>query len=247
MMLARELAVGLLDLVGRGVLGNAEGVVQASPSLTPRRSRAPAGAPCRRAGSPSAAPAGPSLPRRPRPAGRGAPRGRADRTRPPCRSPSARAARAAPASERCTSWTPSSSLASSCCAAASSARSRSSSTGSSSFSEPLVRALGQLGVLAGDPLAVVVEVGGEPEVGVVRSRRIFGRRLLDDLLEPRPRRARDSSVTTSSPLPLVDDLVVGVLDDLVLGGRAAVAGRRRLRLRAGLRVDARPPACGTPR
>jgi hypothetical protein len=35
-------------------------------------------------------------------------------------------------------------------------------------------------MLARDPLAVVVEVGCEPEIGVVRSR--LGDRLLDDLL-----------------------------------------------------------------
>ena len=49
--------------------------------------------------------------------------------------------------------------------------------------EPLVRAAGQLDLLARDALAVVVEVGREAEVGVVRSRGGFlRRRLLDDLL-----------------------------------------------------------------
>ena len=89
----------------------------------------------RRAGSPSAAPGAPSPPRRPRRAARAAPRGRAGRRRrsvldlgEPVPLEQRRA------SERCTSWTPSSSFASSCSAAASSARSRSSSTGRSSFS-----------------------------------------------------------------------------------------------------------------
>ena len=36
--------------------------------------------------------------------------------------------------------------------------------------EPLVRAAGQLDLLARDALAVVVEVGGEAEIGLVRSR-----------------------------------------------------------------------------
>ncbi len=50
--------------------------------------------------------------------------------------------------------------------------------------EPLVRALGQLGVLARDALAVVVEVGGETQVGIVgrgsRLLRLLGSRLLGD-------------------------------------------------------------------
>ena len=49
--------------------------------------------------------------------------------------------------------------------------------------QPLVRTLGQLRVLAGRPLAVVVEVGRQAEVRVVRSRRGFlRRRLLDQFL-----------------------------------------------------------------
>ena len=94
----------------------------------------------------------------------------------PCRS-------TRPSSERWTGLTPSSSLASSCSAAASSARSRSSSTGSSSFRSRSFARLVKLDLLARDALAVVVEVGGEAEIGLVRSRGgLLRRRLLDDLL-----------------------------------------------------------------
>ncbi len=128
-VLARELAVRLLDLLRRGVL--------ATPSvsynvLIPRRSPVRVAGPCRRAGSPSAAPA--------RRAGLDV-LGRCASSASwmwgsnfPFVSISFRPSRCnASASARCTSRTPSSSFASSCCSAASSARSRSSSTGSSSF------------------------------------------------------------------------------------------------------------------
>src|ERR671931_61973 len=91
-VLARELAVGLLDLVGRGAFGDAEGLVRAlrrgrhrSPSW-PQQRRAQAGPRDRRAGSPSAAPRSLSPPPR-RTAAKAAPRARADRT---CRRPRSR-------------------------------------------------------------------------------------------------------------------------------------------------------------
>src|SRR5205814_3325437 len=58
-VLPRELAVGLLDLVGRRVLRNAEDVVEifrlGRHQLTRPRSPARGGSPCRRCGSPSGA------------------------------------------------------------------------------------------------------------------------------------------------------------------------------------------------
>src|SRR5439155_16060999 len=83
-VLAGELAVGLLDLVLTRALGHAEGLVEIlnrrhrSPAEPPPR-RVPGGGPGRRGGSPSAPPRAPSPPR-PRRAGRAAPRGRAGRS-----------------------------------------------------------------------------------------------------------------------------------------------------------------------
>src|SRR5262249_27765148 len=86
-MLARELAVRLLDLVLRRVLWNAENLVKAlvssprcHPSPSPRRSRPARGAGRgRRACSPSGSPRSRSPPRGPT-AARAAPRGRAGRS-----------------------------------------------------------------------------------------------------------------------------------------------------------------------
>src|SRR6185503_15001681 len=100
--LARELAVRLLDLVGRRALLDAERVVErlrhrprAPPAPAARRRRQPerVARRARRACSPSARRRSPSPPRPPR-AGRGAPRARAGRTDPPSRSASRRVARA---------------------------------------------------------------------------------------------------------------------------------------------------------
>ena len=96
--------------------------------------------------------------------------------------------------------------------------------------EPLVRARGDLDVLARDPLAVVVEVGREAEIRLVvepRSRGGFLRRRLlarlDELvLARRPLRRSDAPARSRGlGLFLVDDLVVGVLDHLVGVGRGA--------------------------
>src|SRR5581483_11365464 len=79
-VLARELAVGLLDLVGRRSLLHAEDVVERlshrSPAAAPRRRRARDGRLARRACSPSARRRGRPPPPR-RTAARAAPRGRA--------------------------------------------------------------------------------------------------------------------------------------------------------------------------
>ena len=251
MMLARELPVGLLDLVGRGVLGDAERVVQ--DCVIRPRSPGPAGAPCHRAGSPSAAPGAPSPPRRPR------------------------AGCASSASWTCGSKAPSVAISVSPCRCEQRGERAVDELdaflelrllvlggrlerplevvehGQELVHEPLVRARRQLGVLARDPLAVVVEVGREAEVATSSG---AGGGLLR---APAPRRARSSSTLFARlgearrsrrlRLFLVDDLVVGVLDDLVLGGRAAVAvtGRRRPAPGRSPGRRARRPASATPR
>src|SRR5581483_2879520 len=96
-VLARELAVRLLDLVVGRRPCDAERGVRILHRPTPPRPPGPAAAHGRPGGSPSARPAAPSRARRPRPAARAAPRGRAGRRRrrprsrrdPPSRAPPA--------------------------------------------------------------------------------------------------------------------------------------------------------------
>src|SRR5207244_4162436 len=102
-VLARELAVRLLDLFGRGALLHAERVVERlrhrprAPPAPAARLRRPgrAGRHARRACSPSGRRRAPN-PLPPRKAGRATPRAHAGRTSPPSRSASRRDGQAAP-------------------------------------------------------------------------------------------------------------------------------------------------------
>ncbi len=105
--------------------------------------------------------------------------------------------------------------------------------GNQLLDEALVRALAERRLLAGAALAEVVELRREP-LQAVEELVALGLESLDiEALLSFPRPVGDlmlvGHLRLRSLLLLVDDLVVGLLDDLVVGGRGAVTGRRLCR------------------